>query len=59
MVAPAQSQACAVLLNEDLQGGCTCGAITVHNPFKRGIAEAHARCEATPVAARVTGHAAG
>ncbi len=52
VVAAAESQACAVLLSEDLQDGGTYGTVTVLNPFKTGIAEARARYEATPAAAR-------
>jgi predicted nucleic acid-binding protein len=42
VVAAAQLQACAVLLTEDLQHGCTYGTVTVLNPFKAGVAEARA-----------------
>jgi predicted nucleic acid-binding protein len=52
VVAAAQLQACAALLTEDLQDGCTYGTVTVLNPFKTGIAEARAIYESSPVAVR-------
>ncbi|MHB1872818.1 MAG: PIN domain-containing protein [Steroidobacteraceae bacterium] len=52
VVAAAEAQACAVLLSEDLQDGCSYGTVTVLNPFKTGVAEARPRYEATPVAVR-------
>ena len=52
VAAAAQSQACAVLLSEDPQDGCTYGTLTVLNPSKSGIAESSARYEATSVTVR-------
>ena len=52
VVAAAQLQACAVLLTEDLQHGCTYGTVTVLNPFRTGVAEARATYAFVPVAAR-------
>lgn len=48
IVAAAQLQNCALLLSEDLQDGWVCGAMTVRNPFARGVAETRAAYAAEP-----------
>ncbi len=52
VAAAAQSQACAVLLSEDLHDGCHYGLVIVRNRFKTSVAEARPRYAETPVEAR-------
>jgi len=49
MVAAAQSQACILLLTEDLQDGAEYGGVTVRNPFTFGVAEEHEVYKSAPM----------
>ncbi len=56
IVAAAQAQGCALLLTEDLQDGAEYGGVVARNPFKTGVAEAHAAYSPPPlIAARHRG----
>ena len=48
IVAAAQVQGCSLLLTEDLQDGQRFDGIVARNPFKFGVAEAHAAYQPMP-----------